>query len=54
MTQTNCVIQLTKDRWPFLFMYLVIIIIGIPSNSFFLYVSWQHIKKSKHPGYLPV
>lgn len=39
-----------KERWPFLFMYLVIIIIGIPSNSFFLYVSWQHIKKRNTLG----
>ncbi|XP_052351623.1 psychosine receptor-like [Oncorhynchus keta] len=39
-----------KERWPFLFMYLVIIIIGIPSNSFFLYVSWQHIRKRNTLG----
>ncbi|CAB1335372.1 unnamed protein product [Coregonus sp. 'balchen'] len=39
-----------EERWPFLFMYLIIIISGIPSNSFFLYVSWQNIRKRNALG----
>ncbi|TNN29196.1 G-protein coupled receptor 4 [Liparis tanakae] len=34
----------SSRRRPFLFFYLAIIITAIPSNAFFLYVSWQHIR----------
>ncbi|XP_038865023.1 psychosine receptor-like [Salvelinus namaycush] len=39
-----------EERKPFFFLYLVIIIIGIPSNSFSLYVSWQHIRQRNELG----
>ncbi len=39
-----------SKRRPFLFFYLVIIIISIPSNTFSLYVSWQHIKQKNELG----
>ncbi|KAM7403256.1 hypothetical protein PAMA_003941 [Pampus argenteus] len=34
----------------FLFFYLAVIITAIPSNSFFLYVSWQHIRQKNELG----
>ncbi|KAM9842925.1 G protein-coupled receptor 65 [Aulostomus maculatus] len=37
-------------RRSFLFFYLIIIIAAIPSNSFSLYVSWQHIKRKNELG----
>ncbi|XP_068436651.1 psychosine receptor-like [Clinocottus analis] len=37
-------------RRSFLFFYLAIIIIAIPSNVFFLYVSWQHIRQKNGLG----
>lgn len=35
---------------PFLLFYLTLIIIAIPSNSFSLYVSWQHIRQRNELG----
>lgn len=40
----------TSRRRPFLFFYLAIIIAAIPSNSFSLYVSWQHIRQKNELG----
>lgn len=37
-------------RRPFLFFYLAIIITAIPSNTFSLYVSWQHIRQRNELG----
>ena len=38
-----------KQR-PFLVFYLTLIIISIPSNTFSLYVSWQHIRQRNELG----
>lgn len=37
-------------RRHFLFFYLAVIIIAIPSNVFSLYVSWQHIRRKNELG----
>ncbi|KAL6105405.1 gpr65 [Pungitius sinensis] len=37
-------------RRAFLFFYLALIITAIPSNAFFLYVSWQHIRQKNGLG----
>uniref|UniRef100_G3P8Q6 G protein-coupled receptor 65 n=1 Tax=Gasterosteus aculeatus TaxID=69293 RepID=G3P8Q6_GASAC len=37
-------------RRSFLFFYLAVIITAIPSNAFFLYVSWQHIRQKNGLG----
>ncbi|KAM6917399.1 G protein-coupled receptor 65 [Lycodopsis pacificus] len=37
-------------RRSFLFFYLAIIVTAIPSNAFFLYVSWQHIRQKNGLG----
>ncbi|KAK7877106.1 hypothetical protein WMY93_032186 [Mugilogobius chulae] len=37
-------------RRAFIFFYLVIILASIPLNSFFLYVSWQHIRQKNELG----
>ncbi|XP_076013569.1 G protein-coupled receptor 65 [Genypterus blacodes] len=41
--------SMERRRW-FLFYYLAIIITAIPSNSFSLYVSWQHIRQKNELG----
>ncbi|XP_034419550.1 psychosine receptor-like [Cyclopterus lumpus] len=43
-------IDSSSRRRPFLFFYLAIIITAIPSNAFFLYVSWQHIRQKNGLG----
>ncbi|XP_026162725.1 G protein-coupled receptor 65 [Mastacembelus armatus] len=43
-------IDSTSRRRPFLFFYLAVILIAIPSNAFFLYVSWQHIRRKNELG----
>ncbi|XP_054469264.1 psychosine receptor-like [Anoplopoma fimbria] len=43
-------IDSSSRRRPFLFFYLAIIITAIPSNAFFLYVSWQHIRQKNELG----
>ncbi|XP_040917349.1 psychosine receptor-like [Toxotes jaculatrix] len=40
----------SSRRRPFLFFYLAIIITAIPSNTFSLYVSWQHIRQKNELG----
>ncbi|XP_071757352.2 G protein-coupled receptor 65 [Centroberyx gerrardi] len=49
--QSGCFLyEGVETRRPFLFFYLAIIIIAIPSNSFSLYVSWQHIRQRNELG----
>ncbi|XP_028251806.1 G protein-coupled receptor 65 [Parambassis ranga] len=44
------VIDYASRRRPFLFFYLAVIIIAIPSNAFSLYVSWQQIRQKNELG----
>ncbi|XP_030574976.1 G protein-coupled receptor 65 [Archocentrus centrarchus] len=37
-------------RRSFLFFYVAVIVTAIPTNTFFLYVSWQHIRKKNELG----
>uniref|UniRef100_A0A3Q3K2J1 G-protein coupled receptors family 1 profile domain-containing protein n=1 Tax=Monopterus albus TaxID=43700 RepID=A0A3Q3K2J1_MONAL len=48
--RSECLIDSTSRRRPFLFFYLAVILTAIPSNVFFLYVSWQHIKHKNELG----
>lgn len=43
-------VESEAKRGTFLLFYLTIIIIAIPSNSFSLYVSWQHIRQKNELG----
>ncbi|XP_008278093.1 G protein-coupled receptor 65 [Stegastes partitus] len=40
----------TSRRRPFFIFYGAVIITAIPSNAFFLYVSWQHIRQKNELG----
>ncbi|KAK2825915.1 hypothetical protein Q5P01_020129 [Channa striata] len=49
--QSDCFVgDSPSRRRPFLFLYLAVIIIAIPSNAFSLYVSWQHIRRKNELG----
>ncbi|XP_029973336.1 psychosine receptor-like [Salarias fasciatus] len=43
-------VQHITGSTPSLFFYLTIIVIAIPSNTFSLYVSWQHIRQKNELG----
>ncbi|XP_028293912.1 G protein-coupled receptor 65 [Gouania willdenowi] len=44
------VIDSASRRRTFLFFYFAVIIIAIPTNTFSLYVSWQHIRQNNELG----
>ncbi|KAM9341721.1 G protein-coupled receptor 65 [Symphorus nematophorus] len=48
---SDCDSVVRISQWKsFLFFYLVIIITAIPTNTFSLYVSWQHIRQKNELG----
>lgn len=49
--QSECLVgDSASRRRQFLFFYLAVIILAIPSNVFSLYVSWQHIRRKNELG----
>ncbi|KAM8834278.1 G protein-coupled receptor 65 [Synchiropus picturatus] len=48
---SQCIfVDYTSRRRIFLFLYLGIILMAIPANLFFLYVSWRHIRQKNELG----